>query len=128
MINRVTRFVLIIGVLLSTGNLAFAKDIGLGPVKIGALEDLCKTEKLKAFAQHSACISRAYIQEAWVEPFAPATDTEVRVEQCKATLISRFERAEARALKKGFECPTYGDALDIHKDVLNACCPLCGCE
>ena len=105
---------MIMGVSLSAMNIARAEG------------DRCHIEKLKAFAQHSACISKAYIRD--VREIPSVQDTEARVERCKAELITRFERAENRAEKAGLGCPTYGDAVDVHEDVLTACCPLCGCE
>ena len=112
--KQLGKYVLITGILLSVMSVGRASD------------EACTIEKLKAFAQHSACISKANIKEVWENPHAP--EAEALEELCKTKLITRFDRAETRALKKGLECPTYGDADTVHDDVLTACCPLCGCE
>lgn len=91
-----------------------------------AADEICRIEKLRAFTQHSACVSKANIKG--VRKDLPGEEIQDRVEQCRTELIAAFERAETRALNSGRECPTLGDADAVHEGVVTACCPLCGCE
>jgi len=98
----------------------------LGMSVAQANDDKCQTEKLKAFKQHSACISTATI--VGIKQDATNEDIQEWINFCGDQLVEDFESAEDKAMHLGRQCPTVGDAEAIHADVLTACCPLCGCE
>jgi hypothetical protein len=106
--------------------LASAAVVVLGAAVATASDDQCRIEKLRAFTQHSACISRATVQGIRKDlvPETIASD----VDACGDELSEAFARAETRALDAGRECPTVGDAEAVHEGAVGACCPLCGCE
>jgi hypothetical protein len=102
-------------VLFSAGNAAAADPA-----------DQCTIEKLKAISKDMQCLTQA--GEKALKKDLSAAEEQGLIEQCKEEIIDSFDDAEARALAKGEQCPTVGDAVDVHNGLATACCPLCGCQ
>jgi hypothetical protein len=110
-----------IGVLAGTLFLLFPDNAGAADPA-----DQCTVAKLKAISKDMQCLVEA--GEKAVKKNLSAVEEQELNEQCKEELIESFEDAEARANAKGGQCPTVGDAVDVHNGLATACCPLCGCQ